>query len=200
MAKCVLCRQRKAKRACPVLGGDLCPSCCGEHRNRDIQFPADCLHLAQHSPYQAHRSQEKEEEDIFQDERLAWLAYHIELPMKALSEQYAAFDDKAAIAALEYARDKISRSRNRIILPGEVVRPGSAAGEAILESLARCRYERRVILPGYRTAYSDEEKLKVVDRILLAARSFPKNSSDGKAFLNQLLARHQRAADISRRR
>jgi hypothetical protein len=200
MAKCVRCRQRKAKRPCPALGGDLCPLCCGQHRNRDIRCPADCPYLAQHSPYQEQRSQGKEEEDIFQDERLVWLAYNIELPLKALAERYATFSDEEAVWALEYARDKLGRSRNLVILPGEVVRPGSEAGEAVFESMEKSRFERRVILPGYQTGYTQEEKLKVLDRMLLAARSFLKGSSDGRAFLDQLLARHRRAGEMSTRR
>jgi hypothetical protein len=197
MAKCIRCRQRKAKRHCPALGGDLCPLCCGQHRNRDISCPADCPFLAQYSPYQEQKSQEKEE-DIFQDERLVWLAYNIELPLKTLAERYPAFSDEEAVGALEYARDKLARSRSLVILPGEVLRPGNKAGEAVLESVEKCRFERRIILPGYQTAYTQEEKLRVLDRMLLTARSVLKENSDGRAFLDQLLARHRRAGETSR--
>ncbi len=43
--KCVHCGQRKGKRRCPALGGDICPQCCGEHRLKTIACPPDCVHL-----------------------------------------------------------------------------------------------------------------------------------------------------------
>ena len=42
---CPLCRQRKAKRACPALGQDICPVCCGTKRVTEINCPATCIYL-----------------------------------------------------------------------------------------------------------------------------------------------------------
>jgi hypothetical protein len=45
MATCVYCGARKGKRACPALGGEICPLCCGKHRTIDIECPSDCRWL-----------------------------------------------------------------------------------------------------------------------------------------------------------
>jgi hypothetical protein len=190
MAKCVRCQKRKAKRHCPGLAGDLCPLCCGQHRNRDIRCPAGCPFLAQQA--------EGREQDIFQDERLVWLAYTIEMTLRALAEKYPSFADGQAVQALEYASDKLLRSRSLIILPGEIVQARNEAGEAVFQGMEKCRFERRIFLPGNQTAYAQEEKLKVLERILTAVRSHLRDSSDGRIFLDQLVARHRRAEEMSR--
>ncbi|MBI4401508.1 MAG: hypothetical protein HY581_07745 [Nitrospirae bacterium] len=55
MSKCVYCRQRKGKRACPALGGLICSQCCGEHRMVRIACPSDCVYLDSNSEYQQKR-------------------------------------------------------------------------------------------------------------------------------------------------
>ena len=45
MAKCSKCSSRKGKRPCPALAGNICSTCCGEHRQRDIACPTDCPYL-----------------------------------------------------------------------------------------------------------------------------------------------------------
>jgi hypothetical protein len=42
---CPLCRQRKPKRACPALGQDICPVCCGTKRLTEINCPSSCIYL-----------------------------------------------------------------------------------------------------------------------------------------------------------
>jgi len=64
MSKCVYCRQRKGKRACPALGGLICSQCCGEHRMVRIACPSDCVYLDSNSEYQ-----EKRVGDRFAQER-----------------------------------------------------------------------------------------------------------------------------------
>jgi hypothetical protein len=190
MAKCVRCGKRKAKRHCPGLGGELCPLCCGQHRNRDIACPAGCPYLAQPARVR--------EPDIFQDERLVWLAYTIERTLRALAEKYADFTDGHAVQALEYTSEKLLRSRRLIVLPGEIVQAGNEPGETVFQAMDKCRFERRIVLPGSQTSYALEEKRKVLERILAAARSAMGHSSDGRFFLDQLVARHRQAEEMSR--
>lgn len=45
MASCGLCRQRKAKRACPARGEAICPPCCGSRRRVEIACPEECVYL-----------------------------------------------------------------------------------------------------------------------------------------------------------
>lgn len=42
---CKLCEKKRAKRHCPGVGGEICPSCCGAERENTIDCPLDCLYL-----------------------------------------------------------------------------------------------------------------------------------------------------------
>src|SRR5512133_3975440 len=44
--QCPLCRQRAARRACPAVGREICPVCCGTKRLVEIACPSDCGYLA----------------------------------------------------------------------------------------------------------------------------------------------------------
>lgn len=43
--RCPLCGSGKARRACPALGKQICPVCCGSKRGMEIACPADCGYL-----------------------------------------------------------------------------------------------------------------------------------------------------------
>jgi hypothetical protein len=43
---CPLCGQRRARRACPALGHEICAVCCGTKRLVEIHCPSDCPYLA----------------------------------------------------------------------------------------------------------------------------------------------------------
>lgn len=61
MTVCPVCHQRKAKRACPALGKQICTVCCGTKRIVEIACPADCGYLASartHPPAVVQRQQE----------------------------------------------------------------------------------------------------------------------------------------------
>jgi len=42
---CPLCQKRPAKRTCPALGDQICPTCCATKRIVEIRCPEDCRHL-----------------------------------------------------------------------------------------------------------------------------------------------------------
>jgi hypothetical protein len=55
---CRLCGHRRARRACPALGHDICAVCCGTKRQVEIRCPADCAYLTtarEHPPATALR-------------------------------------------------------------------------------------------------------------------------------------------------
>jgi hypothetical protein len=60
---CPLCGHRKAKRACPALGRQICAVCCGTKRLVEIRCTADCVYLATartHPPAVVQRQQERD--------------------------------------------------------------------------------------------------------------------------------------------
>jgi hypothetical protein len=60
---CRLCGQRRARRACPALGHDICAVCCGTKRLGEIHCPAGCGYLAaarEHPPATAVRQQQRD--------------------------------------------------------------------------------------------------------------------------------------------
>jgi hypothetical protein len=60
---CPLCRQRKARRACPGIGGQICAVCCGTKRLTEIQCPPDCGYLIvarEHPPASVVRRQQRD--------------------------------------------------------------------------------------------------------------------------------------------
>ncbi len=42
MAKCPQCNRRKGKRLCPALNAEICETCCGTRRIKEIPCPLDC--------------------------------------------------------------------------------------------------------------------------------------------------------------
>ena len=44
-APCKLCEKKRARRYCPGLGGEICPTCCGAERENTIDCPQTCEYL-----------------------------------------------------------------------------------------------------------------------------------------------------------
>lgn len=59
MSKCAYCHERKGKRPCPALDGQICSQCCGEHRMTRISCPSDCVYLDTNTEYQQKRTGER---------------------------------------------------------------------------------------------------------------------------------------------
>jgi hypothetical protein len=60
---CPLCGQRKARRACPGVGQQICAVCCGTKRLVEIRCPETCVYLAsarQHPPAVVQRQQQRD--------------------------------------------------------------------------------------------------------------------------------------------
>ena len=60
---CPLCGLRRARRACPALGKQICAVCCGTKRLVEIQCPSDCVYLAvarEHPPATVVRQQQRD--------------------------------------------------------------------------------------------------------------------------------------------
>jgi len=176
-------------------------------REKEIHCPSTCAFLVQHKPYQEKRILEKREtpaprdraaeEDILKDERMAWLAFHAEAPLKVYGESKESFTDKEAIIALEYAKEKIEKGEKRIHLPGEEIKPKNEVGEAIGQSMENCRYEKGIILPKEIQSYTQEEKFKCLERIILSAKFLAKGNFEGRNYIQELLARFAKIKELS---
>jgi hypothetical protein len=60
---CPLCGTRRARRACPALGKQICTVCCGTKRLVEIRCPGDCPYLAsarEHPPAATVRQQQRD--------------------------------------------------------------------------------------------------------------------------------------------
>ncbi len=191
MATCSRCGKRKAKRACPALGGALCPLCCGTFREREIPCPSSCPHLSAHKPYQARRVMERTAAEPRKesrpgrplDERMAWLVMHLETVLVQMGRSDARFTDKDAVLALDYARDKLAKPSSVLVLPGTSPRSANAAGETLLRVLETTRFEKGSVLTTGTESYSPAERLAAVDRVLLSIRNVSGESPAGRDFL-----------------
>lgn len=61
---CPLCSKRPAKRACPALAHDICPTCCATKRLVEIRCPSDCPHLDAARKHPAAAVRKQQESDI----------------------------------------------------------------------------------------------------------------------------------------
>ncbi len=61
---CPLCRQRKAKRACPAVGQDICAVCCGTKRIVELACPATCIYLEHAHRHPAASVKRQQESDL----------------------------------------------------------------------------------------------------------------------------------------
>jgi hypothetical protein len=61
---CSLCHKRPAKRACPALARDICPTCCATKRLTEIRCPSDCVYLDAAQKHPAAVVRKQQEHDI----------------------------------------------------------------------------------------------------------------------------------------
>lgn len=209
MSICPKCGIRVAKRSCPALGGRLCNLCCGRLREKEIPCPPACPHLSRHKSYQEKRvvargpvgspRSRPVEDDVFNDERLAWLVFQLETPLAQVSERSPALTDGQALLALEYAREKIDKGKGLLIIPGESRKPSNELGEALFAASEQARWEAPVLLASGLESYGREEKLRCLDRIILSVRLLARGAADGRAYLNDLIERFARIRGLSQK-
>jgi hypothetical protein len=210
MAKCTKCEQRKGKRYCVALDDYLCTLCCGQLREKEIHCPQSCTYLEKHESYQEDRLIEKKQaqaskklspkDDILKDERMAWLAFHVEAPLMEYARRKESFTDRDALLSLEYAREKIEKDKGLIVIPDEKSLPRNEIGEAICQSVERCRYEKKIIIPGDQAIYKKDEKIKCLERIMLSVQFLSKGNLKGRIYLEQLINRFLKLKDLSKQK
>ncbi len=143
---CKICQKRRARRYCPAVQGDICPLCCGTHREIEFTCPLECEFLRE-----AHRHEKPEPPaqisypDIAAGEE--FLAEHEELFMicaEGLVEG-ALRADGAVDADLTAALEALIQTR-RTLASGLVyeTRAGNTVAAAIQRSASEAieRYEK----------------------------------------------------------
>ena len=138
------------------------------------------------------------EEDLLKNERMAWLAFHIETPVKEYAEKKPSFNDREVLLALEYVRDKIEKGRELVILPNETMKPQNDLGEAMYHMIELCRFEGRIIMTGKSQTYSQQEKLKVLDRIIGIVKQLARGNFEGSSYIQAVVERFAKMKDLSR--
>ena len=133
------------------------------------------------------------------DERLGWLTLNIEAPLKEFEEKHAGFTDKEALLALEYAKNRVKKGRSLIILAGDEGRVRNEVGEAIVQSLNQCRFQRKIFLPQNLETYTSEEKIKCLDNTILAVKHLAREHLEDRTYLRDLARRWTRLQESSRR-
>jgi hypothetical protein len=68
-APCKLCQKKRARRHCPGLGEEICPTCCGAERENTIDCPQSCEYL-QEARLREHPAPPAEEDLPNQDIRV----------------------------------------------------------------------------------------------------------------------------------
>ncbi len=58
---CKLCNTRRARRACPGVGGDICAVCCGTERENTVYCPSDCEFLREARTREAEKARDPEQ-------------------------------------------------------------------------------------------------------------------------------------------
>jgi hypothetical protein len=210
MPLCPRCGLRKAKRPCPALGRELCNLCCGLIMGKEAACPPLCAFRARHESYQAKRVHGKQSagavpeeavarDELLGDERLSWLLFQTETPIRIAFERTPSLSDAEVLSALDDASAKIVKGRSRLIVPGENLKPANELGEAVMQSLDSARWEASVLLATGLETYGQEEKLRSLDRIrgsVRAALAHP--GTDGRLYLRNLAERFARVQEYAR--
>jgi hypothetical protein len=192
MAFCSRCHRRKAKRRCPALGAEICPLCCGLLRGRDLRCPPACPELSRHRPYQEQKVIDKKPRHggaVPHDDRLDWLILNIEALLERIAAARPEFTDRAAVLALESAREKVERARPALLVTEPLGRSDNEPGELVFQAVERCRYEGKIVLPQPLQAYKKEEKLAGLELVVGAVKQLARNDLGARSYLDGLARR-----------
>jgi hypothetical protein len=198
---CPLCGQRKARRACPAVGHEICAVCCGTKRLVQIQCPSDCGYLStarEHPPAAAVRRQQHDFGLLVQfmrdfNQRQSQLFFLVNTFLVRYDhdqpELQPLIDDDAAEAAASLAATLETSTRGVIYEH----RPASLPAERLMAALKPLLTEAGGQAGG--TAF-ERDAAVVLRRVEEAARGVrASDSGNRRAFLDLLGRVIKRAGD-----
>jgi hypothetical protein len=138
---CLVCRQRKGKRACPARGDGICSQCCGTKRLVEIDCPPDCLYLTgAHAPRWEGRAADRQRDQRRLGPHVAPLSerqLHLVLITLAgiggIRGRLGDLDDALVLEAVVAVR-KTTETRDRGVLYEHP--PGDARARELVQELA----------------------------------------------------------------
>jgi hypothetical protein len=192
----VKCKKRKGKRLCPALSGSICPLCCGIYREKEIDCPDSCIYLRKHRSYQEKKDWMKQVErkdeirkkydEIYGDEKMAWLAFNIEKTIKIYADSNSSLNDRKVIKSLEYTLNKIKREKILVGVTKEEIEEKNELGEIIYGVLENIKSPQRLIVPEAERLYRKEEKIKCLENLIALAKLFSMGELDRRNFIERI--------------
>lgn len=196
---CTLCGERRARRACPALGNQICPVCCGTKRLVQIQCPSGCAYLAaarEHPPAATVRQHQRDFGLVVQfmrdfNQRQSQLFFLVNTFLQRYNppEMQALIDDDVAGAAAALAATFETASRGVIYEH----RPASLPADRLATAL------KPVLMEAGKNGGSafERDAAVVLRRIEEAARQVRSPDPSNRRAFFDLLARVVRSADDS---
>ena len=96
--------------------------------------------------------------------------------------------------------EKIEKDKGLVLMPDEKIKPQNEVGEAIYQLIERCRYEGRIILTGDSQTYSRDEKLKVLDRIILTLKQLAEGQFEERNYIHTVIERFSKIKGMSQQK
>lgn len=191
-----MCGARKARRACPALGHQICAVCCGTKRLTQIKCPSDCAYLTtarEHPAAVVVRQQQRDLESLVQWMRdFSRRQSHLFVAVTTFLARYqppefhTLVDDDVIEAAGALAATFETASRGVIYEHRPASLPAERLAAALKPLLAEAGH-------GGGSAF-ERDATVVLRRIAEAATSLRGASETGRAFLD-ILTRMMRKAD-----
>jgi hypothetical protein len=179
------CGKRRAKRACPALGHEICAVCCGTKRLVEIRCPPDCGYLTSARVHPPATLQRQHESDIRflapLVHQLSESQHHIFVLLQVVVRKHAAMtlpsinDQDVADAAGALAATLESAGRGIIYEH----RPASLPAQRVLADLER--FVRELVKEAPRAEREAAVALRALERVARSARSALE--ADDRAFL-----------------
>jgi hypothetical protein len=195
---CKICEVRRPRRACPGVGGDICPQCCGAERENSVNCPLDCEYLTE-----AHlREKPLAEEDVpFPDVQVTdnFLENHMNLVTATGSGLATAALGMAGVVdtdvrdALESLVESYKALGSGIYYEG---RPTNVLAARIQDLVKKGleEYRKAEAQQAGMTVVRDSDVLRVLVFMARMERHFNNGRRKGRAFIDFLRSRSAMAA------